>query len=126
MNKMLRRIQAKRKRLKQEEADEGARRRQLIINDAGTMLRLSQSPDFQRFVELLKEDREGLNKSLLNPNMSLDTKIQDRMRERLIARIDQIDRTLTKPRSLIWRMENLTEVRDAIKGSKTQREASSR
>ena len=102
------------------EADIAASKRQQIISDAGAMTRLSQDLDFQRFCDLLLEDKEALNQTLLNTGESTGN---DELRIRLIARINQIDRSLSKPKSLIWQMENLTEVRAAIKEQSLERQA---
>jgi hypothetical protein len=100
-------------KLKEEEKEEGARKRQQIISDAQAMKRLQQNDDFKRFCELLKEEKEEINGFLLNENGGAMK--ENEARTRLIARINQIDRVLNKPRSLIWQMENLTEVRAAIR-----------
>lgn len=108
------------KKTTQVEAEEGSKKRQQIIHDAEAMTRLSQNSDFKRFCELLVEDRESLNRMLLNTGESAGN---DELRIRLIARINQIDRSLSKPKSLIWQMENLTEVRAAIKEQSLERQA---
>ena len=102
------------------ESEIASSKRQQIISDAGAMTRLSQNVDFKRFCELLLEDRELLNHTLLNTGESTGN---DELRIRLIARINQIDRNLSKPKSLIWQMENLTEVRAAIKEQSLERQA---
>ena len=80
------------------------------------MKRLVDNHDFKLFCQICSEDRELLNKNLLDMEVTNPlVKDIDRQRERLIARINQIDRVLHKPKQLIWQMENLTEIRLAIK-----------
>lgn len=109
----------KRNAVSHKEDQEGAVKRQKIIDDAEAMKRLVSNPDFIRFCEIMQDDREGLNKNLIDGENDNETRI------RLIARINQIDRNLKKPQSIIWQMENLTEVRDAIK-EQTRRAAGAR
>ena len=52
-------------KLSDKEREEGIRRREKIINDAQAMKRLQDNADFQRYCELLKEDREEMNQKLL-------------------------------------------------------------
>ena len=98
---------------KMEEKEDGEVKRQQIIADAQAMRRLQENADFKRFCGILIEERSDLNDFLLNENGGA-MKDND-FRTRLIARINQIDRVLNVPKSLVWRMENLTEVRNAIK-----------
>lgn len=109
------------KELTKEEKVTGQEKREQIINDAQTMKRLSENADFKRFCELLTKDREGLIKTLLNEDMH--TIMSNEQNIRLKARIFQIKQILKKPRSLIWQMENLTEVREAIKAKTRVRQA---
>ncbi|RKY32410.1 MAG: hypothetical protein DRP74_02745 [Candidatus Omnitrophota bacterium] len=127
LNRLLKKRNPIANKLTQEELEAGRKKREQIISDASAMERLLENPDFKRLCEILKEDKEALNANLLNEhsnNMkSAEVKI------RLIARINQIDGVLKKPQSLIWRMKNMTEVRDVIKEQKKEsnpREASSR
>lgn len=108
-------------KLSQEEIEEGRKKRQQIINDAEAMKRLQKSPDFQRFCEMLLEDRKGLNENLLNENLNNMKNAPQHIR--LIARINQIDKVLKKPQSLIWQVKNLTEVRETIKEQTRERQA---
>ena len=108
-------------KLSEAELAEGALRREQIINDAEAMKRLSDNPDYKRFCELLLVDRKGLIDNLLNENTN-DIKNAEQ-KTRIIARINQIDKVLSKPKSLIWQMENLTEVRTAIKDRTHERQA---
>lgn len=108
-------------KLSAKEAEEGAQKRQQIIQDAQAMKRLLDIPEFKRFIELLNQDMELLNNTLLNGE-AFGVEANE-MRIRLIARINQIERIITKPKSLIWQMENLTEVRDAIKQQTLERQA---
>lgn len=94
----------------QEEIEKGELKRAKIIATGSAMKRLISNPDWQILVDELEKDQEELNKNLLNEDIEIN---QDR-RTRLIARINQIDRVIKKPGSLIWQMENLTEVRAAI------------
>lgn len=103
----------KRKDLKRQELEEGARKRQQIIEDAQAMKRLVGNEDFNRFCDILNAERDEINAFLIDENGGA-MKDND-ARTRLIARINQIDRVLRLPETLVWRMENLTEVRDALK-----------
>ena len=84
------------------------------------MKRLISNSDFIRYCEMLCEDRDALNKNLLDEKFQMK---DDRQRTRLIARISQIDFDLNKPKSAVWMMENLTEVREAIKDRTRVRQA---
>lgn len=121
LNRMLNRLRGRKEKLTEAENIEGAKRRERIIADAEAMKRLSENADYKRYCELLLEDRQGLVDNLLaedtNNMKSAEQKI------RLIARINQIDRDLKKPKSLIWQMENLTEIRNAIKEQTHERQA---
>jgi len=108
-------------KISDQERQEAQEKREQIKQDAEAMMRLADNPDFKRFCELLIEDKESLNKFLLNED-SENVKSQD-TRTRLIARINQIDRTLKKPQSLIWQMKNLTEVREVIQEQTRVRQA---
>lgn len=108
-------------RISEEEKLEAQKKREQIRQDAEIMIRLAGNPDFKRFCELLIEDKEDLNKFLLNED-SGEMKSNE-TRTRLIARINQIDRTLKKPQSIIWQMKNLTEVREAIQEQTRVRQA---
>ena len=91
------------------ELAEGAEKRAKIISLGQAMKRLEANTDFDLFLSALRQDREGLNSGLLKGDND------DRENVRLIARINQIDQVLKKTKHLIWQMENLTEVRAAIK-----------
>lgn len=123
VSKIMNRLFNKRQleKLSEMEIEEGAKKRQQIIQDAQMMKRLLEGVDFQRFIELLKQDMEGLNNTLLNIEAFGQEAAE--MRIRLIARINQIERVINKPKSLVWQMENLTEVRDAIKQQTRERQA---
>lgn len=109
------------KKLSQEEIQKAQERREQIKQDAEIMMRLADNPDFKRFCEMLIEDRSELNKFLLNEdNENIKS---NEARTRLIARINQIDRTLKKPQSIIWQMKNLTEVREVIQEQTRVRQA---
>lgn len=109
------------KKLSQEELQEGARKREQIINDARAMKRLEENADFKRFCEMLLGDRKGLISFLLNE--SINNMKSSEQKIRIIARINQIDRILKKPQSLIWQMKNMTEVRGVIKEQTHDRQA---
>ena len=114
----------KRKRpgkLSQEELEKGAKKREKIINDAQAMKRLLANPDFQCYCEMLKVDKEGLIGTLLSDG--LHSIMSNEQNIRLKARIHQIDKMLKKPSSVIWQMEQLTEVREAIKARTRVRQA---
>jgi len=117
---MLNRLLGRKEKLSEIELEKGAKKRQQIITDAGAMKRLSENADYKRFCELLKEDRQGLVENLLNEHAN-DMKSAEQ-KIRLIARINQIDKVLKRPRSLIWQMENLTEVREAIRERTRERQ----
>jgi len=108
-------------RLSEQEKLEAQKHREQIRQDAEIMMRLAGNPDFKRFCELLLEDKEELNKFLLNEDT--ETMKSNEARTRLIARINQIERTLKKPQSIIWQMKNLTEVREAIQEQTQERKA---
>lgn len=120
-SRVLNKLRVRKDKLSEEEKMEGAKRRERIIADAEAMKRLSENADYKRYCELLLEDRQCLVENLLaedaNNMKSAEQKI------RLIARINQIDRDLKKPKSLIWQMENLTEIREAIKEQTHERQA---
>lgn len=97
----------------QKESKEGAIKRAKIIAVGMAMKRLIDNPDFKLLVEELEDDKVQMNKNLLNEEINLADR--ETQRTRLIARINQIDRLIAKPTTLIWQMENLTEVRAAIK-----------
>jgi len=120
-NRLFNRLRGTKKELTQVEIEEGARRREKIISRAEAMKRLSQNIDFQVYCEILKEDRQALNENLLNEESNNMKTAEQKIR--LIARINQIDKCLKKPQSLIWQMENLTEIRDAIKEQTRERQA---
>lgn len=111
----------KKPKLSEDAKKEGAIQRQKIMQDAEVAKRLQINLDFIRFCELLEEDREILNKNLLSET-DQEIKTSDQ-RTRLIARIFQINKILGKPKSLIWQMENLTEVRAAIQEQALVRQA---
>ena len=107
--------------LSEEERKEGELHRRQIIQDAEAMKRLEQYPEFKRFCELLKEDKEYLIKNLLAED-DKNIKTSDQ-RTRLIARVYQIDKILNKTKGLVWQVENLTEVRAAIQEQTHVRQA---
>ena len=109
------------KKLSKDEVEKAQIKREQIRADAEIMTRLASNSDFGRFCKLLLEDREDLNKFLLNED-SENIRSND-ARTRLIARINQIDRILKKPQSIIWQMKNLTEVREAVKEQTRVRQA---
>ncbi len=116
-------------KIQQIDFEEGARKRQQIIDDAHAMQRLQSNEDFQRFCALVKEEQAQIVAFLMDENGGAMK--ENDARTRLIARSNQIDRVLNIPKSLVWQMENLTEVRDAIKeqqkaAAKNPREAGSR
>lgn len=117
-NRLFRRYADK---LSERELEEGAKKRQQIIQDAQLMKKLMDDSGFKRFMELLNKDKEDLNNTLLN--IEAFGVEANELRVRLIARINQIERIISKPKSLIWQMENLTEVRDAIKQQTHERQA---
>lgn len=94
-------------------AQEAAIKRQQILDDADAMKRLSAMPEFIRYCELLEAEKKGINAMLLDRNCFSERTNDEK--NIMIARINQIDSDIKKPRSLIWQMENLTEVRGAIK-----------
>ena len=108
-------------RISEQERLEAQKHREQIRQDAETMVRLAGNPDFKRFCEMLLEDKVELNKFLLNEDT--ETMKSNEARTRLIARINQIDRTLKKPQSIIWQMKNLTEVRETVKEQTRVRQA---
>ena len=113
------------RKLSNDEIENASKKRMKIMHDGEVMGRLKNNPDFIEFLKMLEEDKEGLIQTLLNEN--INTVSNTGLKIRLIARINQIDRVIKKPQTLIWRMKNLTEVRTALKGpSKTRREAGSR
>jgi len=119
MKKLLNNL--RRKQTPEERAEISAVARQQIITDAEAMKRLSQNEDYIRFNDILRTDKEKLISSLLDENTNTLKSAEQKIR--LIARINQIDRTLNKPKSLIWQMETLTEVRGAIKDQTRERQA---
>jgi len=108
-------------KLSQQEIDEGAKHRENIIFRAEAMKRLLSNADFTIYCEVLGEDKEALNDNLLAEDTNNMKSAEQHIR--LIARINQIDKCLGKPKSLIWQMENLTEVREAIKEQTRERQA---
>lgn len=90
----------------------GAATRSKIIARGQAMKRLAINEDFIEFCKSLEEDKQSLIELLLNEE--LNTMKSSEQKIRLIARINQIDKTIGKARSLIWQMENLTEVRAAM------------
>jgi len=98
---------------KEDIALESEAKRQEIRLRGEAAKRLLMNPDYQLLEKVHKEDKERLLLTLLDEDIT-EMKTDD-MRVRLIARINEIDSLLNKPRSLIWQMENLTEVRTALK-----------
>jgi len=84
---------------------------------------LSKNPDYMRFCEIMEDDKKGLNRTLLMMTGHGEGLAGNEFRIRLIARINQIDRMLKKPKDLEWQAENLTEIRDAIKDKTLERQA---
>ncbi len=108
-------------KLTEKEKEKGAIKRQEIIQNAEAMKRLKTNPDFIRYCDILKIDRDKLNDSLLShEGYGINS---HEYRIRIIARINQLDRMMKKPKQLIWQMENLTEIRDAIKDKTHERQA---
>jgi len=96
-------------------------KRQLIMREAEAMKRLINSPDFKIFTDMITKDKENLNKTLLNENITVGDRLaNDAIRIRLIARINQIDSMLAIPRRSLWRLKNMTEMRDIIKTHERQ------
>lgn len=106
------------------ELEESRKKREQLIKDGSSMKRLMENDDFKRFCDLLKMDAENLNHFLLSESVNMgDRMTTDLVRVRLIARINQIDRCVSKPRSICWQVKNLTEVRDTIKAQNHERQA---
>jgi len=121
MKSRIKNLLTRKKALSADEKAEGARKRQYIIDGAEAMRRLMVNPDFIFFMEAIEKDKEGLVSTLLNENINVPG--NDEFRIRLIARVNQIDRVLKKPKQFIWQLENLTEVRAAIKKQTLERQA---
>ena len=110
-----------RNRLKESEKEIAKEKRQEIMREAEAMKRLSINPDFKLFTDMLTKDKVKLNETLLNENITVGDRLaNDAIRIRLIARINQIDSTLAIPRRSLWRLKNMTEVRDVIKTHERQ------
>lgn len=112
MRNILSEFLSNRKATADDKKKQAAAIRYAIMTDGGVAKRLLGNPDFIRFCVLLSEDREALNDNLLKDDPKAP-KTHDQ-NVRLIARINQIDKVLAKARSMIWQMENLTEVRAAM------------
>jgi len=112
-------------KLSEDEKYKAATKRQEIINNAEAMKRLIINPDFQVFCEMLEKDKELATKRLLNekPAGSENPLVSNEFRVRMIARVNQIDRILNKPKQSIWQLKNLTEVRAAVKEKTHERQA---
>ena len=82
------------------------------------MERLLKNSDFIMLVEDFNTDRRALNAHLLNENSS--TMTDNLVKTRLIARINQIDSLVTRPRKAIRVMKALKEVREVIDGKNSQ------
>ena len=125
LNRISERLSARlfgnKKHLKEAELAEGAKRREQIITRAEAMKRLSGNEDFKLLIEILLEDRQDLVFNLLDENTNNMKSSEQKIR--LTARINQIDKLIQKPKSLIWQMENLTEVREAIQEQSRERQA---
>lgn len=108
----------KRKETAEDKIKKAAIIRQKIMADGEMAKNLLANPDFIRFCACLIEDRDALNANLLqeDPKAIRDEKEY----VRLVARINQIEKILGKPKSMIWQMENLTEVRAAVKEKQTR------
>lgn len=112
---------AKRKQTAEDVAKAATVKRAQIMSDGATMKRLMSSQDFIRFTELLIEDKEALVANILAEDPKA---VRDQAQYvRLVARINQIDKILGKPKSMIWQMENLTEVRTALQEQTHVRQA---
>lgn len=85
-----------------------------IISDGRAMEKLLDSGDFQRFLELLREGEIPLLEKTLNDGYPQGEK------EKLIARINQIEDAIKLPTQLIWRMKNLPEFIKAKKEEQTR------
>ncbi len=102
--------------IKEQHQIEQDEKRQHIINRGLAMARLTQNPDFIMLVEDLNEDKRSLTLSLFNESST--TMSEDRVRTRLIARVNQIDRVMQKPQQAIRLMKALKEVREVINQDK--------
>lgn len=109
------------KKFNEERAAESARKRQIIIDDAQAMRRLVENEDFKRFIVVLNEEKQSVNAALIDKYTYASRTNEEKIS--LIARINQIESVIKKPRSLIWQMENLTEVRGAVKNKTRERQA---
>ncbi len=107
---------------KPEEVTKAAAIKREQIMEAGALAkRLMVNEDFGKFMALLKEDKDILIANLLDESSGNMKTAEERVR--LIARINQIDKVLGKPRSMVWQMESLTEVRTAMKEQTRVRQA---
>jgi len=118
LNRILDRFKPK---LSKEEQEAGAKRREQIINDAESMKRLSKNTDFMRYCEILTGEKKMIEARLMDKQTYASTSHTDKIS--LIARVNQIDEDIRTPQKCLWRMENLTEVRDAIKEQTRERQA---
>jgi UDP-N-acetylglucosamine transferase subunit ALG13 len=101
--------------------NEAAAKRQRIIDDAETMKRLLSLPEFKRYQELLKNEQENINARLTDKMSFVSQTNEEKIV--MVARINQIESDINKPQSLIWQMESLTEVREAIRERTRERQA---
>jgi hypothetical protein len=117
----LKKVLDRRNRTSEDAKNEAAKIREQIMTDGNVAKRLMDNPDFVRFCEILGEDRDDLLQSLIKENPE---KIKSHEQNvRIIARINQLDKILGKPKSMIWQMENLTEVRAAVQEQTRVRQA---
>jgi hypothetical protein len=106
---------------KQAKEVEASVKRQQIYDDAGLMKKLQQMPEFIRYCELLESEKQNLIGVLTSKFTFVSQTNEEKIS--LVARINQIESDINKPRSLIWQMENLTEVREAIRERTHERQA---
>lgn len=111
MKNILKEFLNRRKKTAEDVKAEAEKNRMRILSDGQVAKRLLANVDFISFCQRLAEDREALNEALLDEKDGPKTEYQ---RTRLISRVHQIDMVLGKARSMIWQMENLTEVRAAL------------
>lgn len=112
---------SKKGKLSTQEKEKGAIKRQKIISDAEAMKRLAENPDFKIYCELLETEAEGLRNQYEDKYTYVSRTNEEKIS--LIARINQIKSDLRKPGHVIWMMENMTEVREAIKDKTRVRQA---
>lgn len=107
--------------LSQEQLEKARAKRRTIIDDGYAMKRLLEVPEFQRFCEILRREKESLI-GMLTDKYRISS-MSEPERIVLTTRINQIESDINKPNSLIWQMKNLTEVREAIREQTHERQA---